>query len=158
MQTIEFGAFRVRCDPDETREVYARFDVSGAEDCGCEPCYNFALARHLVYPTDVLDLFDWLGVDPLLESEVVYNGCLERGLHSYSGFFHVVGELEACPVPPLSGPERRGAALVGEPSRIALGFFDVQASVPEAFDCRSIVELEFCACVPWISVAPEPIA
>ena len=67
MQRIEFGKWTVLSDPDLTREAYALIEDGGAECCGCESCFNFAATRHLVYPTELLDFFEWLGVDPQLD-------------------------------------------------------------------------------------------
>ncbi len=160
MQRLELGPWSVRSDPELTSEAYARIDTSGAELCGCEPCLNFALARHLVYPTDAVDLLEWLGIDPLLESDLCYCERLASGLHSYAGVFHFVGAIEE--------PPRRVAAastlvcrsfstqLVRAGEGLSVGFFAANDDHPDVFSDLPLVELAFSAHVPWVSNADEP--
>ena len=71
METLALRKWVVRSEPELTAEAYALTESGGAESCGCEECFNFAAARHLVYTPEVLELFDVLGIDPLLEAEAV---------------------------------------------------------------------------------------
>ena len=71
MQTVALRKWVVRSEPELTREAYALIESGGAECCGCEECFNFAAARHLVYTPELLELLETLGIDPLLEAEVV---------------------------------------------------------------------------------------
>ena len=59
MQTVALHEWEVDNEPDLTREAYALIECGGAEDCGCEACFNFAATRHRVYSSDVLDFLDW---------------------------------------------------------------------------------------------------
>ena len=144
-------------DPDLTREAYALIDDGGAEHCGCESCFNFATSRHLVYPTEILDFFEWLGVDPLLEAEVRHDRCDGPGRHSYTACFFVVGRLE-------SGPTTTGArsAFGAAPSleatydEISMGFSADAREAPDAFRGLPVVRLEVAVVAPWVSNAPEP--
>ena len=81
MQLVELRKWSVRCEPDLTREAYALIDCGGAEQCGCEPCFNFAATRHLLYDAEVLEFLDTLGIDPLLEADVSHDACLGAGRH-----------------------------------------------------------------------------
>ena len=98
MQLVELRKWSVLSDPDLTREAYARIECAGAENCGCEACFNFAASRHLVYTPEVLELLDWLGIDPLLEAEARHDACLGDGRHGYTACFYLVGEIASGPV------------------------------------------------------------
>ena len=97
MQLVELRKWSIRSDPDLTREAYALLDCGGAENCGCEECFNFATARHLVYDPDLLQLLDYLGIDPLLEAEVHRDRRLGSGRHTYTAWFFLVGEIASGP-------------------------------------------------------------
>ena len=81
------GALRARPDARGLRADR----VGRRRDCGCEECFNFAAARHLVYTPELLELLDSLGIDPLLEAEVHHEGRLAPGRHAYTVWFYVVG-------------------------------------------------------------------
>lgn len=159
MQCVELRKWSVLSDPDLTREAYARIDCSGAESCGCEECFNFAVARHLVYNPDVLELFDWLGIDPLLEAEVVRGRCLGGGRHAYTARFYLVGRIESGPATPIarSGPSLQASH---EPAGddVWVGFSADASEAPDAFRGLPVVCLEVSVVAPWISNAPEPMA
>ena len=106
MQTIALQKWAVDNEPDLTREAYAQIECGGAEDCGCEACFNFATARHLVYSPEVLEFLDWLGIDPLLEAYARHDARIARGRHRYTVSFYLVGRIASGPATPVA--ERRG--------------------------------------------------
>jgi hypothetical protein len=60
-------------------------------------CQNFVAARDagLVYPDEVVQLFNKLGIDVTRECEVHCYGQVLPGRHEYGGFFNVIGRLVA---------------------------------------------------------------
>ncbi len=159
MYTIELSKWAVCCEPDLTREAYALIDTGGAELCGCEECFNFAATRHLLYTPEVLELFDRLGVDPLLEAFVKRDACLGEGRHGYTACFYLVGEIADGPSTTVA---RHGACAESslEPagSDISVGFSCGAGDVPDVFRGMPVVCLEVSVVAPWISNAPEPRA
>ena len=157
MQTVELRKWRVRSDPDLTREAYARIDVGGAESCGCEECFNFAASRHLVYTAEVLDLLEWLGIDPQLEADVERCGCLESGLHAYTVWFYLVGEIASGPatVVARSGGETT-SSLEDAGEGIGVGFCADASGAPDVFGGMPVIQLAIGVAAPWVSNAPEP--
>jgi hypothetical protein len=156
---LEFGKWTIAVDPELTSEVYAGLETSGAESCGCEPCFNFAAVRHLIYTPEILNLFEWLGVDPLLESGVRHLGRVTAGSHRYSGWFHVVGEITSGPATPVAAADRGResvVSLVASGDGLEVGFSRERSLAPEAFHGLPVITLEFRAVAPWISNAPEP--
>jgi hypothetical protein len=158
MHRIELRKWAVLCEPDLTREAYAQIDSGGAELCGCEECFNFAATRHLLYTPEVLELFDWLGIDPQLEADVRHDACLGSGRHGYTACFYLVGEIADGPATTVA---RHGAfaerSLESAGGGIAVGFSCAAGDAPDAFRGLPVVCLEVSVVAPWISNAPEPL-
>lgn len=155
--SLEFAGWRLAIDPAATAELYARLDEGGCERCGCDACFNFADARHLVYTTDWLDLLEWLGIDPLLESEVVYRHRVRRGAHVYSGWFHFVGAIEAGPRRNLGlAGSLESRYLVKTGHAVSIAFSEDARLAPDPFEGLPVVELEFSVVAPWVCDLPEP--
>jgi hypothetical protein len=157
MQVIELRKWAIRCEPDLTREAYALIDSGGAEECGCETCFNFAATRHLLYTPELLEFLDTLGVDPLLEAEVNHEACLGPGRHGYTAHFYVVGEIAQGPCTSVARMGQRNAcSRESAGGGIRVGFSSADCGVPEAFRGMPVVCLEVSVVAPWISNAPEP--
>jgi hypothetical protein len=157
MQLIELDKWSVRSDPEITREAYALLDSGGAESCGCEACFNFAATRHLVYSADVIELFESLGIDPLLEAQVSHDGGRGEETHAYTAYFFLVGEIASGPATTVvkSGDSHR-VSLVPAGEDNLVGFSADTQDAPESFRGLPTVRLEVSVVAPWVSNAPEP--
>jgi hypothetical protein len=93
VQSVRFGRWEISSDAESTRKVYASISIGGPEECGCEPCLNFAAARAGIYPAEVLALFEKLGIAPNREVEIYHMARLSSGKHLYGGWFHFVGSI-----------------------------------------------------------------
>lgn len=156
MELVRFRRWTIRCDPEETRRIYSRI-APGPEACGCEPCLNFAATRATIYPSAVRLLFGQLGIVPEREAEVMHFSRLVSGLHSYAGWFHLVGEItegESCWRTVESGTRVLDLEQVTE--SFSLGFSSDRAIADPAFESRGVVQLEFYAEAPWVLPTPEP--
>ena len=109
MQTVALQKWAVDNEPDLTREAYAQIECGGAEDCGCEACFNFATTRHLIYSAEVLEFLEWLGIDPQLEACARHEARLASGAHRYTVSFYLVGRIARGPSTPIA--RRRGQQL-----------------------------------------------
>lgn len=159
MQTIELRKWAICCEPELTREAYALIDSGGAELCGCEECFNFATARHLLYTPEVLELFDWLGIDPLLEASVHHDACLGSGRHGYTACFYLVGQIADGPATTVACHGAcNESSLEPAGGGIRVGFSADTGDAPDAFRGLPVVCLEVSVVAPWISNAPEPFA
>ena len=157
MELVELSKWSVWTDPDLTREAYALMDSGGAERCGCEACYNFLNSRHLIYSSEVLSFFEWLGIDPLLEAEVHRDVCLGNDRHRYTVAFFLVGRIESGPLT-TTATSALGTApsLETADEEIQVGFSADTSEAPEPFLGLPSVCLEVQLTVPWVSNAPEP--
>jgi len=156
METIEFSRWKVDCDSEATRAAYALIRQGAPEVCGCLHCRNFVAARSQVYGPQVLALFDRLGVNSEREAEVYHNARVAPALHSYGGWFHVVGTL----VSGADGKQRVADDVWTfdyQPAapRFSLGFTVDSQLVPGPFKELNLVQLEFSAEVPWVLDDPD---
>lgn len=157
METVRFLRWVLHVDPERTRESYSQIATGGAEECGCEPCENFAAARGSVYPPEVLELFERLGVNPMLEAEVMHLCRLPNGLHQYAGWLHLVGQIaEGGECWREAGPDSRTQDLEPVAESFQLGFSSDRAVANDAFDALPVVAVEFNAEVPWVAETEEP--
>jgi len=157
MESIRFGRWELICDPDQTRKSYAAVNIGGPEECGCDPCLNFAVARRQIYTLDALELFERLGISRDREVEIYHMVRLAPGRHLYGGWFHFVGSI-------VSGADaaKQIAENTWQPAlqkmseSFSLGFSSRVALVREPFKNLPLVQLEFTAEVPWILEKAEP--
>jgi hypothetical protein len=157
MLTVELRKWSVDCEPDLTAEAYALMDTGGAEQCGCEECFNFAAVRHLIYTPALLDLFDCMGIDPLLEADVEREACVAAGRHGYRARFYLVGAIASGPATTIARCGRELArSLEDTGEEIAVGFSVAPEDTPDAFLGLPTVCMEVAVVAPWISNAPEP--
>ena len=164
--TVPFGPWTLRSYLQATRRCYSQIEKSGSDACGCANCKNFALVRDRAYPSEVLDLFSSFGIDFRKESEVHYYGRTSAGLHTYRGWFYLVGAIEHGPECwqklPNNQWERRFHQFrpgfeVGIGKKAEFGFSAWETLLLSAgFADGPCVEIDFYADLPWISDAPEP--
>ena len=163
---INFGPWTVRAYVETTRRCYTKTKESGSDRCECDNCKNFAKVRDQAYPPKALAAFDSLGIDFRKESEVHYYGRTPAGLHTYRGWFYLVGSIEHGPEswhhPPNGKPERRFHRIgprfeVGLGRKSGYGFSEWETVLIAAgFAEGPCVEIDFYADLPWLSDASEP--
>lgn len=157
VQSIRFSRWEISFDPKATSEVYAAVQLGGPEMCGCETCLNFAAARKQAYPSEVLDLFEKLGISADRETETYHLGRLARGRHLYGGWFHFVGTIN-------SGTDawKQVKENLWQPDfeiineDFSFGFSSRLGLVRKPFEGLPVVQLEFNARVPWLLKSTEP--
>ena len=157
MDSIRFGRWELNCDPELTRNAYMAVKIGGPEECGCDPCLNFAAARHQIYKQDVLALFEKLGISHDREVEIYHMACLGPIRHLYGGWFHFVGSI-------VSGADaaKQIAENTWQPDlektsiSFSLGFRSRIELVRPSFKNLPLVQLEFTAEAPWIIDKTEP--
>ena len=157
MESIRFGRWELSCDPESTRKAYAALSIGGPEECGCDPCLNFAAARGEIYRPEILALLEKLGILPNREVEIYHMARLESGRHLYGGWFHFVGSI-------ISGADAAKQVaenvwqpdLEGTSEYFSLGFSSRLELVREPFAGLPLVQLEFTAKVPWVLATTEP--
>jgi hypothetical protein len=149
MKVLVLPGWKIEYNREATASAYAIMPQNGPESCGCGPCRNWAATREQLFSNEFRELLDQFGVRFDCEREVYHNCKLESGLHSYGGWYHLVGRV-----------------LYGErecSQRVAFGAFSVffhssPVELPEAFADQPVVQLDFDVEVPWLSEVPEDTA
>jgi hypothetical protein len=157
MKLLEYGRSVISSDVDATRTAYQGLVMGSPEECGCEPCLNFAAQRNAIYPPAALALFESLGIQSNREEEIYHRGRVELGRHLYGGWFHLVGSI-------ISGSDGAQQVLenIWQPDlksdseNFSLGFTSRVHLVRKPFKGRNLLQLEFNAHIPWIFEAKEP--
>ena len=97
MQTeIHVGPQVARFNRDATVTLYRdTITKSGADDCQCSSCRNFAQQRTSVYPKEFLELLERIGADPHKELEAFDLGPSsdDSPLRLYGGWFVFCGTI-----------------------------------------------------------------
>jgi hypothetical protein len=117
-------------------EVNRRFDREtvgfGAESCDCDYCRNFFVVEGEVYPAEVLELLEKLGVRRPLEAEVVHYGPENEGVlyHAEIPFFGAI----------KNKPESTSTVNL---------FEEFSLHVPEMAG-RQVIQLAWPLVLPWV--------
>ncbi len=142
MTTIKFKERELIGDRELTKLTYDHVALGGPESCGCNNCKNFANNRKAIYPEEIKQLLDKLGVDHKKENEICHYCRQDDGLHYYGGWFHFKGKFKGkdCKVPTASGGFAFDLTPINDKFSIgfrhdsALTFFD---------DKENLVQIEF---------------
>src|SRR6266496_2430942 len=81
MTQITYRDWILDCAVEATRAGYETISAGGAESCNCAGCQNFLVQRDSLYPAEVLNLFNELGVNYKSDAETYDIARLEPGLH-----------------------------------------------------------------------------
>jgi hypothetical protein len=156
MVTIDYRKYRFRADPDRTREAYESRDVPDWGVC-CDTCENFEVALeggHLL-PTEVIQLFERLGVDAFKAAEQFELADVRPGWHEYSVFYHFVGEL--MPGQNDCGQPRDDSSSLPMETvtdKCKLCFSDETYFLNSGFAGKPVVQIELLVTVPWLLSQP----
>ena len=143
MTQITYRDWVLECDVDATRAGYETISAGGAETCDCAGCQNFLAQRDAVYPAEVLDLFNELGVNYKRDAETYHMARLEPGVHLYGAWFHFVGSIVKEPIGP--------ATL----DNFTIDFIPDKALAAKAFENQRLVQIETTVKLPWVLSEPE---
>ncbi len=151
MKIIEYNKWEIEYDDYLTQKVYKSL-TSGPEDCVCENCKNFLLAREDFYPEDFKKVLNQLGVDSKKEVEITWFNRIKPGWHLYSGWFHFVGNILKIP--------QFGYKTIYEQApefkNFAWDFSVRKHLISSAFEQNPVVQLEWIGLVSWVIDLPEP--
>lgn len=110
-----------------------------------------------MFPEAVRQFMDNAGICMSRETEIYHNGVLESGLHSYGGWFHLIGRLvegtdTSVPIDGNSGT----FDLHDFSSECHIGVTAKTQLVHSAFSARELLQLEFAVEIPWVISDVEP--
>lgn len=90
---ITFHNWLFECDPDRTRRAYSQVPQGDAKTCGCNTCRNYLAQKKPIFPSEIMQLFNQTGIDPLKDAEIYHMGKDRQG-HYYGGWFHFIGRMK----------------------------------------------------------------
>ncbi|UUC44558.1 hypothetical protein [Flavobacterium cerinum] len=93
METVKYKDWEFEVDRELTIKTYKNVTISGAESCICDDCKNYILYRDTVFPEEIKQLFNDLGIDLKKEVEIVSYETLPNGFQRIGGWFHFKGKL-----------------------------------------------------------------
>ncbi len=91
-----------------------------------------------------------LGLAPGNETDVYYEGRTKPGMHSYAGWFHFVGRIDA-----------EGSSIspfdmeYSADTPFRFFFSDSATLLPKSFVGLPVVQMDFVAQVPWVLDEPD---
>ena len=89
---IKFGNYLLDIDVEKTKKFYETAETITL-GCDCLACCNYEKATNK-FPTEVLNLFDKIGVDITKAAEIIaYASENDKKSISYGGFYHICGTL-----------------------------------------------------------------
>lgn len=149
MKKIKYRSWEIEVDTELTKDAYSKLKTSSSEACGCSHCINYSENKAIVFPSEIENIFDELGIDKKKELEISHMAKLENDLHYYLGWFHFVGKFEGkdCSVPLRSG---NGNTLDFERITDNFGIGFTKKNVGVAFkNISELVQIEFECKIPW---------
>ena len=149
MTTIQFRDWELAVDYALTKNTYENIDFGGSESCICNDCKNFARNIEQLYPNEIRELFQKLGIDFKKECEI-WRMCKERdGLHRYNGWFHYKGSFKGENHTKKIREENSTFELVPITENFSIGF-RYSNQLTHFDDKENLVQIEFEVKLPWI--------
>jgi hypothetical protein len=139
-------------DFERTKEIYEKIETGSPEGCVCNECKNFIANREKIYPIEIKNLLNELGIDYKKESEIYHNCKLENGKHFYGGWYHFKGKIvegKDCKINLPNGGSTFDTIPINEDFQIgfmkgsASSFFDKEES-------KNLIQIEFFANSDWV--------
>lgn len=150
-QSLQIGRWRLRFDAALTADLYAKVPE---RNCDCTDCVNFRGAGDAAFSPPFLFLLRQLGIDRSKPAELCHYGTSGEPIPT-DGWFHFIGMIEdGEDAWRKTGPDAYVLASERFPGMQSVGFTARLALVPEPFQGRQVVQLEFGTVVPWVTGVP----
>ena len=148
-QIIKFNNWLFSIDVEANISAYNNCPQSGADECPCDDCQNYARFRANI-PDEIIQFFHQAGIDPRKESEVWRAARNENGQHLYLGWYHFKGKMiEGEDCKQMLGPTSFTDKL--EPITPTFGIGFTKGNAPSIFvDKTNLVQIEFSTIIPWV--------
>ena len=147
---VKFKDWEFEVNKDLTEKIYAKTLKSGADRCNCLDCKNYVEYREKVFPKEVIQLFNDLGVDYRKEVEIT-TWDNSNAICLIGGWFHFKGKVlsgQNC-YNPIEGSEGSHIELTEISENFSIGFG--KGSSMAFFENKTeLVQIEFQTSIPWI--------
>ncbi|QEM09211.1 hypothetical protein [Mucilaginibacter rubeus] len=105
MEIVGYRDWILVVDKEQTEALYRQVEMGGTQSCVCDTCKYFEAITDDVYPDEVRQLFEKLGID-ISKNYEVFDLEGEGNERCFYGVFHFKGDLIAgddCWIPTVSG-------------------------------------------------------
>ena len=150
MTIVNYIDWVFEVDLESTIDTYVTVLESGADNCVCEYCKNYVAFRSNVFPKEILDLFQQIGIDSRKEVEITTWEELPNRFQRIGGWFHFKGRV-------LSGKTYRVSKGEGsythDLTKISENFsigFDKGNDLSYFGKDEELVQVEFETIIPWV--------
>ena len=148
MTTINFRDWELIVDKQLTTSTYDQATMGGADGCSCNECKNFQSYRDRLYPAEIMQLLNDLGIDYKKESEICHYCRQDDGLHHYGGWFHFKGHFKGKDCTSWTSENSYTFDLTTISETFSIGFR--KASDLTFFENKDdLVQIEFEVKIPW---------
>lgn len=147
MEIVKYRDWVLEVDRPENEALYKEVETPGTQSCACEDCQYFESIADELYPDDVKQLFEQLGIDIKKNFDVSSFGGGQMG-NAFNGQFHFKGGL-------IEGPDCYQLTefggyqlnLLPVSDNFKIGF--TKTTSPSFFNSEAdIIKIEFMAWVP----------
>lgn len=149
MTEITYKSWKFQVDQKLTASTYATVAKGSAEEDESIEGINFAKQRDKVYPKEIKDLFQQLGIDYKKETEVSHHLNLENGMHIYTGWFHFKGTFEGPDYLEKHSEDNKEFNTKEITKKFSIGFRN-ESFLTHFEDRSNLVQVEFECMIPWV--------
>lgn len=149
-EIVNYMDWVLEVDRKSTEQAYHAVSASGADTCSCSNCKNYVAFRDKVFPAEIKELLDNLGIDYRKEVEIISWEVLPGGLRHIGGWFHFKGRI-------LKGKDYRiplpGGGYTFDLTKVAENFsigFAKGSDLSFFEDKADLVQVEFDTNIPWV--------
>lgn len=147
---VKYRDWEFEANRQLTKETYDKVIESGSDGCECNDCKNYIAYRDNVFPEEIRNLFNDLGIDYKKEVEITSYETLPNGLHQIGGWFHFKGCV-------LKGKDYRvqlpsgGYTIDLTPivENFSIGFAE-GGDLSYFSEKTGLVQVEFITYIPWV--------
>ncbi len=94
---VEFLNWTFEADVEATAATYSSIREGEAQSCFCESCERYLRFRDSLFPHNVLELFNKLGIDYTKEIDLINQGVVSSGRIWYETWFDFKGIIVSGP-------------------------------------------------------------
>lgn len=155
MRKVKFRDWEFEVDTVLTRRTYAKVQNGFSEGCDCNYCLNYYPQKDNIFPKEIKNLFEDLGIDYHKESECISSFDISEfsasdkyldKLYGYGGWFHFSGKI-------VYGKELNENLKIYDTTLITDKFsigFRKEKSLNFFESDVPLVQVEFAVEIPWI--------
>ncbi len=149
MTKVSYKDWNFEVDKTITQNTYKNIKRASAEESETLDGLNFAKQRDDIYPEEIKQLFEKLGIDYKKEAEVSHFAAVENGMHLYSGWFHFKGNFTGPDYLELMTEDDKKFNLIEITKNFSLGFRK-ESFLTSFEDRKNLVQVEFECLIPWV--------